>query len=650
MRVFVLLRLLWVVSLCCVAGPHHAWADTAAMPPQVIEGALAEPSSGAQVQGAAAVHLRMDRTATLNEAFITPGGDTPPGSDSSWMRVTLPHRWVLTHPDYSGTMWYRFKVRLPQVPDQPWAVYMPRAIMNAQVWVNGVPMAAQGSMSNPVTRNWYVPLMAHVPAGVWREGDNVVMVRVVGSFLTRNGLAAIDVGPQLQLMPSYNWRHLAQVDGPRVANISLIALGLFMLLVWIRDRGQGAIGLQGMAAICWGLGNMASWSPEMPFLEPLTWAWLAYVLVVSSQLLICLFFWRFIGRRVRAIDWSIYALMVFTPVMTLVYPTGAQFFLTYVATFILMAISAGHALVHVVRTRRPDGMVLVVGCALAVPVGAHDLAFEANLLPYDSVFWLAFAGPMLMYCTFYILAGDHARSRHDLAHLNATLASQVAERETALRESFERVAELERAQAVQAERSRILRDMHDGVGAHLSSALRQLQAARNGQVDLGLVIQTLRDSLDQLKLSVDALTLAPGDVVGLLASLRFRVAPRLKAAGLDLAWNVQDLPHWPEGQPPALRQLQYILFEGLSNVLQHSGATRLTLSARRRAEGIEVSLSDDGRGWDGVAEGAGIQTMRARAKVIGAALTLHGEPGRGTELRILLPLPQEAQLDLSSAA
>ncbi len=650
MKVFAVLRLLFWVGLCCVAWSGSVRADAPVMPPQAIEGAVAEPSTSAQVRDVAAVDLPMHRTATLNEAFISPGGDTPPGTDSAWMRVTLPHRWKLTHPDYAGTMWYRFKVKLAQVPDQPWAVYMPRAIMNAQVWVNGVPMAAQGSMSEPVTRNWYVPLMAQVPPGAWREGDNLIMIRVAGGFLTRNGLAAIDVGPQQQLMEPYNWRVMAQVDGPRMANTSLIALGLFMVLVWLRDRGQGAIGLQGLAAICWGLGNMDSWAPEMPFLEQLTWAWLAYVLVVTSQLLICLFFWRFIGRRVRAIDWSIYALMVFTPVMTVVYPTGAQFFLTYVATFILMAISAGHALVHVVRTRRPDGMVLVVGCLLAVPVGAHDLAFEANLLPYDSVFWLAFAGPLLMYCTFYILAGDHARSRHDLAHLNDTLASQVAERESALRESFERVAELERAQAVQAERSRILRDMHDGVGAHLSSALRQLQAARNGQVDLGLVIQTLRDSLDQLKLSVDALTLAPGDVVGLLASLRFRVAPRLKAAGLDLAWNVQDLPSWPEGQPPALRQLQYILFEGLSNVLQHSGATRLTLSARRRPEGIEVSLSDDGRGWDGVAEGAGIQTMRARAKVIGAELTLHGEPGRGTELRVVLPLQAAPQLDLSSAA
>ena len=177
-----------------------------------------------------------------------------------------------------------------------------------------------------------------------------------------------------------------------------------------------------------------------------------------------------------------------------------------------------------------------------------------------------------------------------------------------------------------------------------------LQAARNVQVDLGLVTQTLRDSLDQLKLSVDALTLAPGDVVGLLASLRFRIAPRLKAAGLELIWDVHDLPTWPDGQPPALRQLQYILFEGLSNVLQHSGASHLTLSARQRDGAIEVCLQDDGLGWRGDVEGSGIQTMKARAKVIGAQLNLRGEPGRGTELRVVLPLRSDRQLDLSSAA
>src|SRR5690606_15156248 len=116
-------------------------------------------------------------------------------------------------------------------------------------------------------------------------------------------------------------------------------------------------------------------------------------------------------------------------------------------------------------------------------------------------------------------------------------------------------------------------------------------------VDVPLVTQTLRDSLDQLKLSIDAMSLAPGDVEGLLASWRFRLTPRLKAAGLELVWEVDELPPWPDGQTPALQQLQYILFEGLSNVLQHSGATRLVLAARVVGDELRLSLIDNGRGW-----------------------------------------------------
>jgi signal transduction histidine kinase len=501
MMVFAALRRWWWV-LCLWAWPAFAWA------------AFAQSASPLPAQSAAlrkdmdllpAVALSMAHANTLRDAVVTPGSDSPPGIDSAWMRVSLPHRWAVTHGSYEGSMWYRFRVTLPDIPGQPWAVYMPRVNMNGQVWVNGVPMAFEGSLSEPVSRNWYTPQLVRVPPGTWKVGENDIRIHVVSGYISRNGLAAVDVGPVGALEPAYNWRRLMQNDGPRIANTSLVALGLFMVLVWLRDRTQGAIALQGTAAILWGMGNMASAAPE-PFLSLFVWESLSFICVVTSQLLICLFFWRFVGRRVRAIDYSIYALLALTPIVTFFWPTGWQIILTYLANLILMAISSTQALIHVVRTRRPDGMVLVAGCLLAVPVAVHDFAFEANWLPYDSFFWLAFAGPVLMYCTFYILAGDHARSRQDLAHLNATLAAQVTEREEALRESFQRLAELERAQAVQAERSRILRDMHDGVGAHLSSALRQLQSPRSQPVDLGLVVQTLRDSLDQLKLSVDALT------------------------------------------------------------------------------------------------------------------------------------------------
>ena len=117
-------------------------------------------------------------------------------------------------------------------------------------------------------------------------------------------------------------------------------------------------------------------------------------------------------------------------------------------------------------------------------------------------------------------------------------------------------------------------------------------------------------------------------------------------------WDVDDLPAWPPGQPPVLRQVQYILFEGLSNVLQHSGATRLVLSARVFDDHLRLSLIDNGRGWhtSPKASGHGLQTMQGRASLIGARLEFLVPTQGGLELRLSLPRPGEPAPALSSAA
>jgi len=196
---------------------------------------------------------------------------------------------------------------------------------------------------------------------------------------------------------------------------------------------------------------------------------------------------------------------------------------------------------------------------------------------------------------------------------------------------------------VSAERTRILRDMHDGVGAHLTTALRQLNPVNGQAVDTRMVTRILRESLDQLKLSIDAMSMPEGDVVGLLASLRFRMTPRFKAAGLQLNWDVGDLPAWPGGTQPALRQLQYILFEALSNVLQHAGAKEVILRAHLEGDHLLLVLHDDGRGVPSPgaqSEGHGSQTMRSRAGTIGARIEFVSPPEGGYEVRLSLPMEE----------
>jgi signal transduction histidine kinase len=99
--------------------------------------------------------------------------------------------------------------------------------------------------------------------------------------------------------------------------------------------------------------------------------------------------------------------------------------------------------------------------------------------------------------------------------------------------------------------------------------------------------------------------------------------------------------------PSAEIQLARIVQEALSNMRKHAGAAhgRIVLIAE---DGIlEVSVSDDGRGFDPGATTArgwprfGLQTMRERALAVGGRLEISSSPGQGTTVRVRIPIESE---------
>jgi signal transduction histidine kinase len=256
-------------------------------------------------------------------------------------------------------------------------------------------------------------------------------------------------------------------------------------------------------------------------------------------------------------------------------------------------------------------------------------------MPFETAYGLPFAAPLLLGALAWLIAGDYARTQQDLASLNSELTDRVRQKEQALRDSFAKVALLERAQAISNERQRIMRDMHDGVGLHLSSALRQVQG---GAAPAKLIEQSLRDSLDHLKLTVDSMNFREGDVAGLLGGLRYRLAPRLQAAGLSLDWQVAALPVWSLGSIDHLGQLQFIVFEAISNALQHAGASALLLSATHEEATIVLRIEDNGRGFAPAQEGKGLTGMRQRARSIGADIQWENLAQGGCRVCVRLPL------------
>jgi signal transduction histidine kinase len=279
------------------------------------------------------------------------------------------------------------------------------------------------------------------------------------------------------------------------------------------------------------------------------------------------------------------------------------------------------ATVQLVGYRR-DTLVWIAVC-LAIPIGYGVASLQGYQFP---VHYPPTATTSFMVISISALA---------LALVCTAFAFEYNSRQALAQalDSRREVERLARNQERMAERGRIIRSMHDGVGSHITSAMRMVQCEPADSPARAEILNTLRDALDQLKLSIDALNQTPGDVAALLANMRYRLGPRFAVMGVELQWDVGLLPICHSLDAQAMNELQFMLLESLSNVLQHAHARVLRveghLSAGGEAERVYVRLVDDGDGFDpATVQGSGLATMRERAAAIGAQLRISSQPGR----------------------
>ena len=128
----------------------------------------------------------------------------------------------------------------------------------------------------------------------------------------------------------------------------------------------------------------------------------------------------------------------------------------------------------------------------------------------------------------------------------------------------------------------------------------------------------------------------------LLASLRFRLQPRLEAAGLALRWRVEALPPLDWLTPGHAMHVMRIVQEVVTNIVKHAQAREIVFSTRVDAAQACICIEDDGLGFDGAVPnagpGRGLGNIRHRGNALGAVLCWE-ERGPYTGTRFVLGLP-----------
>ena len=201
------------------------------------------------------------------------------------------------------------------------------------------------------------------------------------------------------------------------------------------------------------------------------------------------------------------------------------------------------------------------------------------------------------------------------------------------------------AKAVSAERQRIARDLHDGVGSRLIALLARLDPHDAGQQDLA---DSLRECLLDLQTTVDALEEGPElSIAAGLARLRYRVQPAFDRMGILVVWNVQETGKDGGLNADAATEICKIAQEAMTNVVRHSCASRMDVTLESRGDGhpVVLEIGDDGCGMPPSAIAAtdrsegrrGQHNMRFRAQRLGAQLDIFNRLPHGLCVRLVQP-------------
>ncbi|MFO1262327.1 MAG: histidine kinase [Rhodoferax sp.] len=591
---------------------------------------------------------------------LSDGDDAVQGEALTWKTVDLPHaqpRQLAGAPvpaDQSPqVLWYRMTLpaaALAATPQGP-RLYVPRwqTIGTVAVYVDGrLVWETRGSR---VWNGFNRPLWIDLGGAVHPGADATVHLRMAMLPGVGGALSTVWVGPAEQLRASWRVRNLLQADLIALMGGAYMVLGVFALLVWLARRrsGEAAFLMFFLMSVCHSLSSLHFLVKIEGFAVQDDWfSWLT--LAGTHGSLLCSFYFLCLvqqharprlGRAMAAyvLVMALLALPVWGVSLNSMLPLLRLS--TLPSLLLVLVVALGGAW----RQRTVSSVLLAAWILLSVPMGLADLALQNYRANIENIYLTPYFYLGMFTLFLAIALTRYTGALEVAARANATLAERLAAQERDLVETHARLREAERAQTLLHERQRLMREMHDGVGSSLISALFLVESQRSAELD---VAQVLRECIDDLKLALDSMEPVDADLVALLGSLRFRLGPRLEGAGLTLRWAVEDLPPLPWLDAQSALHVLRILQEVLTNIIKHNSAHQITLRTGQAAwegqPGVQVMVQDDGQPFAPAPvhqrqpARKGLNNVLVRADALGGHVQWQAQPEGGTLFTLWLPL------------
>ncbi|RUL75289.1 sensor histidine kinase [Dyella choica] len=594
-----------------------------------------------------ASHGATDRDAlvTLTQADAVRGSwqanDAPV---EGWMPVSLLDDWSKRWPAHDGVVWYRLHMHVRDA-SQPIGLLLDYVCLADAVYVNGSLVHRDPGLTEPLSRSWVAPQYFLLDQPLLRSGDNIVLIRVSGLAAYQPGLGTVRYGDPQQAYAEYRQAWLARYQ-LRFFDFAISAvLGGVFLMMWLFRRKDATYGWYALNVL---IGALFEWnyiaSDVWPFsgtdgFEAFNVA--VYVAYVCS---FAVFLLRYCERRWPRLERVLFALSLFAFAGALGAPgwVGSLRGPWIAVASLIYYIALPTFMLHAWRSRRTDQRVLALCLVIPMVASAHDILLFYELV-HDRIYLLALTAPFTLVGMGFVLAYRFSAAMRRVDGFNAELQAEVAAATTELSISLEREHASALAATRMGERLNLVRDLHDGFGGSLVSTIAALEHPASEQ-GAKPTVETLKELRDDLRLVIDTTAQDHSrDLAQLLGPFRHRWTQRLDAIDIEARWQLQALEGLQLGAAQQLDLLRF-LQETLTNVLKHSGATRVQVTMLAAEANLQVTVEDNGRGFDtaiarATGSGAGLGSLNARAHRLGGSWVLDAKPGAGVTLRLVVPLP-----------
>jgi len=495
-------------------------------------------------------------------------------------RVTLPH---FVRQDHSGLMQVHWTLRLPStVPAQRLpALLLPQPVQGLTVSMKGQIIYELPRSTPDTLHHWYRPVLVPLPQALMDEEGPVRIDIEQTGHLRGWYVAPVLQGELMELQPWHDRYLLLSSTLPTTVNLLSMLVGLFVLALGWHTRSSTYV-FGGMTMLVWGvLFTLALW-PELP--RP-TWPlWRLMLYACTGNLIYAVL--RFLAALFHQalphwIHLTLFTLLQLGWIIFALVGTPAESALDkgWTAVAVGLYVTGSLSLVAMGVRQREYSKVVMLGlhAILTAVLAWHDYVLQAGQIP---AFWLQalpspwnarllqpiylthLSLPVFVIVSLWLLGQDHLRHQRE---------------------------QVQHHQALQLQRERIMRDIHDGVGARLNLMLWRLRTA---PMVASQVQDELERSIEELRFAINPTRAADLTLLHALRGLCQRAMRWGQPLGIEvqLTEALLDETLSQALSPERALHLYKAAHEGVSNAMRHSGAATYNSPFRTTATASPVGM------------------------------------------------------------